>query len=81
MLWEKMKSSALMTLDFGSLIISHLGALLQAVAEDLHWLRHEGGIDAVRLPVGFWCLDEFAASTPMMSTQRYVDAVCESQLC
>lgn len=43
--------------------------------EDLHWLRHEGGIDAVRLPVGFWCLDEFAASTPMMSTQRYVDAV------
>ena len=48
--------------------------------QDLKWLRHEGGIDAVRLPVGFWCLDEFAAGTPLLSTQNYVDAVSWSQL-
>ncbi|CAK9019947.1 unnamed protein product [Durusdinium trenchii] len=43
--------------------------------QDLHWLRYEGGIDAVRLPVGFWCIDDFAKGTPFLSTQRYVDAV------
>eukprot|EP00438_Fugacium_kawagutii_P007560 Skav204864 [mRNA] locus=scaffold1679:18838:21519:- [translate_table: standard] len=54
--------------------------ITQEAQRDLHWLRHEGGIDAVRLPVGFWCLDEFAENTPLMSTQRYVDAVSASKL-
>ncbi|CAJ1336531.1 unnamed protein product, partial [Effrenium voratum] len=43
--------------------------------EDFRWLRNEGGINAVRLPVGYWCLDEHAKGTPFLSTQRYVDAV------
>ena len=34
----------------------------------------------MRLPVGFWCLDEFATGTPLLSTQNYVDAVSRSQL-
>mmetsp|Transcript_27394 Transcript_27394/g.63821 ORF Transcript_27394/g.63821 Transcript_27394/m.63821 type:complete len:399 (+) Transcript_27394:63-1259(+) len=44
------------------------------VEQDLHWLKQEGGIDAVRLPVGYWCIDEHAKGSGYLSTQRFVDA-------
>ncbi|CAE7891848.1 exgA [Symbiodinium sp. KB8] len=43
--------------------------------QDIRWLKTEGGIDAVRLPVGYWCLDEYAKGTPYLSTQHLVDAL------
>jgi len=42
--------------------------------DDFRWLRDVGGVNAVRLPVGFWCLEEHAAGTPYLPTRAYVDA-------
>eukprot|EP00927_Polykrikos_kofoidii_P051804 TRINITY_DN45599_c0_g1_i1.p1 TRINITY_DN45599_c0_g1~~TRINITY_DN45599_c0_g1_i1.p1 ORF type:complete len:436 (-),score=64.19 TRINITY_DN45599_c0_g1_i1:77-1384(-) len=44
---------------------------------DFWWMRHVGGLNAVRLPVGFWCLEEHAAETPFLPTRKYVDRVFE----
>jgi len=41
--------------------------------EDFEWLASTGGINAVRLPVGFWCLEEHARGTPFLPTCEYVD--------
>lgn len=41
--------------------------------DDFRWLATKGGVDAVRLPVGFWCFEEHAAGTPFMPTCEYVD--------
>jgi len=43
--------------------------------EDFAWLRNVGGINAVRLPLGFWCLKEHAAGTPYLPTENYADCV------
>eukprot|EP00928_Gymnodinium_smaydae_P070975 TRINITY_DN5468_c0_g1_i1.p1 TRINITY_DN5468_c0_g1~~TRINITY_DN5468_c0_g1_i1.p1 ORF type:complete len:390 (-),score=19.90 TRINITY_DN5468_c0_g1_i1:430-1599(-) len=44
---------------------------------DFEWLRDIGKVDAVRLPVGWWCLDEHAHGTPFLPTCEYVDKVFE----
>eukprot|EP00929_Paragymnodinium_shiwhaense_P113582 TRINITY_DN81867_c0_g1_i1.p1 TRINITY_DN81867_c0_g1~~TRINITY_DN81867_c0_g1_i1.p1 ORF type:complete len:425 (+),score=76.06 TRINITY_DN81867_c0_g1_i1:83-1357(+) len=43
--------------------------------DDFRWMRSVGGLTAVRLPVGFWCLPEHAAGTPFIPTVQYVDKV------
>lgn len=43
------------------------------VESDFKWLRQVGRADAVRLPVGFWCLEEHAAGTAFSPTYAYVD--------
>eukprot|EP00927_Polykrikos_kofoidii_P038696 TRINITY_DN33107_c0_g2_i1.p1 TRINITY_DN33107_c0_g2~~TRINITY_DN33107_c0_g2_i1.p1 ORF type:complete len:427 (+),score=54.26 TRINITY_DN33107_c0_g2_i1:53-1282(+) len=43
--------------------------------KDFYWMRHVGGLNAVRLPVGFWCLEEHAFDTPFLPTRVYVDRV------
>mmetsp|Transcript_11156 Transcript_11156/g.24626 ORF Transcript_11156/g.24626 Transcript_11156/m.24626 type:complete len:633 (-) Transcript_11156:25-1923(-) len=43
--------------------------------EDLQWLSDVAGINAVRLPVGFWCLPEHAKGTAFLPTMSYVDSV------
>lgn len=43
--------------------------------EDFKWLRDVGEVNAVRLPLGYWCMEEHARGTPYMPTSHYVDAV------
>lgn len=43
------------------------------VEEDFRWLREVAGINAVRLPVGFWCLEDHAATSPFLPTSHFVD--------
>jgi len=43
--------------------------------EDFVWLRQVGGINVVRLPLGFWCLEKHAVGTPFLPTVSYVDKV------
>lgn len=45
--------------------------------QDFVWLRQFGGINVVRLPLGFWCFDKHAAGTPFLPTWSYVDDVFE----
>mmetsp|Transcript_47277 Transcript_47277/g.137617 ORF Transcript_47277/g.137617 Transcript_47277/m.137617 type:complete len:438 (+) Transcript_47277:116-1429(+) len=42
---------------------------------DFRWLREVGRVNAVRLPLGFWCMDQHARGTPHLSTQSFVDKV------
>lgn len=42
---------------------------------DFRWLKEEGEVNAVRLPLGFWCLEEHAHGTAYLPTSHYVDAV------
>jgi len=43
--------------------------------QDFQWLARIGGVNCVRLPVGFWCLEEHAEKTPYLPTCSYVDSV------
>mmetsp|Transcript_48971 Transcript_48971/g.157539 ORF Transcript_48971/g.157539 Transcript_48971/m.157539 type:complete len:332 (+) Transcript_48971:67-1062(+) len=45
------------------------------VEEDFRWLREVGNVNAVRLPLGFWCLEEHAEGTPYLPTSAFVDRV------
>jgi len=43
--------------------------------DDFRWLKQVGRVTAVRLPLGFWCLEEHAEGTPFLPTSTYVDNV------
>jgi len=45
--------------------------------DDFRWLRSEGRVNAVRLPLGYWCLEEHAKGTAFLPTAAFVDAVFE----
>eukprot|EP00928_Gymnodinium_smaydae_P071634 TRINITY_DN55173_c0_g1_i1.p1 TRINITY_DN55173_c0_g1~~TRINITY_DN55173_c0_g1_i1.p1 ORF type:complete len:437 (-),score=31.72 TRINITY_DN55173_c0_g1_i1:447-1757(-) len=63
-------------LDFGG---EHARMLLHQHREgfigeaDFEWMANVGGIEAVRLPVGFWCLDDHAYGTPFEPSWEFVD--------
>jgi glucan 1,3-beta-glucosidase len=44
---------------------------------DFKWMASFGGIDVVRLPIGYWCMEEHAYGTPFMPTRPYVDSALE----
>ncbi|CAK0818731.1 unnamed protein product [Prorocentrum cordatum] len=82
-LFEELAPSAEDELSLMSLLVAQGGSEARApvarfrdafiTREDFRWLRREGGVNAVRLPVGYWCLEEHAAGTPFLPTERYVD--------